>query len=425
MKYTTLAAAAATTGLVTAAGAYRHSGSETAWTPATQTQPPVAGFTLRPPPALRMPRAGLLIREDDDDDDDDDDDEDGPGRITHGSVTATSTASGSSSGSVTSAPRPSNTCGWDKNGGEQVLDSRASCQYTNGGVGCCSGDNCRKIPKQCVERNKECDSDDNGGTLCCRHSSAPACYTWLISTSTAGRQETYSMLGCTDKPGTGTLLPTDPASAGSSSSSSSGGGGGGGGGGKSNTGAIVGGVIGGIFALLLILFIIWYVLRQRRRGKAAHVVAGGSLRDSALSHGSWAGEHDNRGGGGGGGGGGGVEKSYEAVPKRKPVPGSETQDSGYAATTSPATTTTTTMTERGSPNEHLAYSVSSASGTMGSQGATGVVSSLSTAAAAPPPPLAGVVEAPDTGVPQDSAAPVEVAGTTVTRETMQNRAELP
>ncbi|OAA38449.1 hypothetical protein BBO_07087 [Beauveria brongniartii RCEF 3172] len=403
MKYTTLAAAAATTGLVTAVGAYRQSGSETAWTPATQTQPPVAGFTLRPTPALRMPRAGLLIREDDDDDDDDDDD--GPGRITHGSVTATSTPSGSSSGSVTSAPRPSNTCGWDKNGG------------------CCSGNNCRNIPKQCVERNKECDSDDNGGTLCCRHSSAPACYTWLISTSTAGRQETYSMLGCTDKPGTGTLLPTDPASAGSSSSSSSGGGGGGGGGGgKSNTGAIVGGVIGGILALLLVLFFIWYVLRQRRRrGKAAHVVADGSLRDSALSHGSWAGEHDNRRGGGGG-----VEKSYEAVPKRKPVPGSETQDSGYAATTSPATTTTTTtMTDRGSPNEHLAYSVSSASGTMGSQGATGVVSSLSTAAAAPPPPLAGVVEAPDTGVPPDSAAPVEVAGTTVTRETMQNRAELP
>ncbi|EJP63238.1 uncharacterized protein BBA_07838 [Beauveria bassiana ARSEF 2860] len=397
MKYTTLAAAAATTtSLVTAAGAYRHGGSETAWTPATQTQPPVAGFTLRPTPALRIPRAGLLIREDDDDDDDDD--EDGRGRITHGSVTATSTPTASGSGSVTSAPRPSNTCGWDRNGG------------------CCSGNNCRKIPKQCVERNKECDSDDNGGTLCCRQSSAPACYTWLISTSTAGRQETYSMLGCTDKPGTGTLLPTDPASAGSSSTSSSGGGGGGGGGGKSNTGAIVGGVIGGILALLLVLFFIWYVLRQRRRGKAEHVVADRSLRDSTMSHASWAEEHDSRSGGGG------VEKSYEAVPRRKPVPGSETQDSGYTATMSPATTTTTT-TDRGSPNEHLAYSVSSASGTMGSQGGTGVVSSLSTAA---PPPLAGVVEAPDTGVPQDSAAaPVEVAGTTVTRETMQNRAELP
>ncbi|KAK8149904.1 hypothetical protein G3M48_005191 [Beauveria asiatica] len=424
MKYNTLAAAAAaaaTTSLVTAAGAHGQNGSETAWTHATQTQPlvagfpqtqsPVAGFTLRPTPALRMPRAGLRIREDDDDDDDD---EDGPGSITHGSVTATSTPAWSSSGSVTSAPRPSNTCGWDKNGAGfyACRDSRASCQYTNGGVGCCSGNNCRKIPKQCVERNKECDSDDNGGTLCCRHSSAPACYTWLTSTSTAGRQETYSMLGCTDKPGTGTLLPTDPASAGSSSSSSSGGG-------KSNTGAIVGGVIGGILALLLILFLIWYVLRQRRRGAAAHVVADGSPRDSALSHASWAGEHDNSGGGGG------AEKSYEAVPKRKPVPGSETQDSGYAATTSPATTATTTMTDRASPNEHLAYSVSSASGTMGSQGATGVVSSLSTAAAAVAPPLAGVVEAPDTGVPPDSAAPVEVAGTTVTRETMQNRAELP
>ncbi|KAM3470144.1 hypothetical protein MY5147_006581 [Beauveria neobassiana] len=413
MKYTTVAAAAATTSLVSAAGAYRHGGSETAWTPATQTQPPVAGFTLRPTLALRMPRAGLLIREDDDDDDDDD--EDGRGRITHGTVTATSTLAGSGSGSVTSAPRPSNTCGWDRNGGGfyACRDSRSSCQYTNGGVGCCSGNNCRKIPKQCVERNKECDSDDNGGTLCCRQSSAPACYTWLISTSTAGRQETYSMLGCTDKPGTGTLLPTDPASAGSSSSS----GGGGGGGGKSNTGAIVGGVIGGILALLLVLFFIWYVLRQRRRGKAKHVVADRSLRDSTMSHASWAGEHDSRGGGGA------VEKSYEAVPRRKPVPGSETQDSGYTATTSPATTTTMT-TDRGSPNEHLAYSVSSASGTMGSQGGMGVVSSLSTAA--PPPPLAGVVEAPDTGVPQDSAAaPVEVAGTTVTRETMQNRAELP
>ncbi|KAM3507850.1 hypothetical protein MY11210_006987 [Beauveria gryllotalpidicola] len=411
MKYTTLAAVAttATTGLVTAAGAYRHGGSETAWTPATQTQPPVAGFTLRPTPALRMPRAGLLIREDDDDDDDDDDDENGPGRITHGSVTATSTPAGSSSGSVTSAPRPSNTCGWDKNGAEQV--TAMNKVYTNGAVGCCSGNNCSKIPKQCVERSKECDSDDNGGTLCCRHSSAPACYTWLISTSTAGRQETYSMLGCTDKPGIGTLLPTDPASAGSNSSS---GGGGGGGGGKSNTGAIVGGVIGGIIALLLIVLFIWYVLRQRRRSRAEHAVADGRLRDSALSHASWAGEHDSRGSG--------VEKAYEAVPGR------ETQDrrsiGGYAATsTSPATTTTTTTTaaDRGSPNEHLAYSVSSASGTMESQGGAGVVSSLSTAL----PPLAGVVEAPDTGVPQDSAAPVEVAGTTVTRETMQSRAELP
>ncbi|KGQ04225.1 hypothetical protein BBAD15_g10529 [Beauveria bassiana D1-5] len=357
MKYTTVAAAAATTSLVSAAGAYRHGGSETAWTPATQTQPPVAGFTLRPTLALRMPRAGLLIREDDDDDDDDD--EDGRGRITHGTVTATSTLAGSGSGSVTSAPRPSNTCGWDRNGAASLRPQHA----THGSF---------QRRRLAVRKHTRC-------------SAAP--------TNPAPARSS---------PQTRPAPAPVPAPAAAAAAAD----------GKSNTGAIVGGVIGGILALLLVLF-----FRQRRRGKAKHVVADRSLRDSTMSHASWAGEHDSRGGGGA------VEKSYEAVPRRKPVPGSETQDSGYTATTSPATTTTMT-TDRGSPNEHLAYSVSSASGTMGSQGGMGVVSSLSTAA--PPPPLAGVVEAPDTGVPQDSAAaPVEVAGTTVTRETMQNRAELP
>ncbi|KAJ4148594.1 hypothetical protein LMH87_003058 [Akanthomyces muscarius] len=368
------------------------------WTPATQTQylPPVAGFTLRPTPALRVPRPGLVLRDDDDDDDDEDDD-DRAGKITHGTATTTAGTAARSSGSSTSTPRPSNTCGWDKNGGGfyACSDSRSSCQYTNGVVGCCSGDNCRKIPKQCVAQTKECDSDDNGGTLCCHHSSAPACYTWLISTSTAGKQETYSLLGCTDKPGTGTLLPTDPASSSSSSS---------GGGGKTNIGAIVGGVIGGILALLGIALFAWYFMRQRRRGRQEHQAAAAAAlsRQQRESGASWTEE--------------GSEKHQQtamyanSVPRRKEVPGTGEAALAAGACASPATTMTTTTDRAGtsSPSErHLAYSVSSASQTGSSSfGTAGVVSNLSTV----PPPLEGVVEAPDTGLPpQESGAPVEAA----------------
>lgn len=241
------------------------------------------------------------------------------------------------------------------------------------------------------------------------HSSAPACYTWLISTSTAGRQETYSLLGCTDKPGTGTLLPTDPASSDNNSSS---------GGSKTNIGAIVGGVIGGILALLGIALFAWYFMRQRRRGREEHQAAFRRQRESALSGSSWADAKDPSDGG---------EKppsAMYAVPRRKEVAaaavGMDAQDRSMAGAASPATTMTTDRAGTVSPNEHLAYSVSSVSQAGSSQAGTGVVSSLSPV----PPPLEGVVEAPDTSVPQESSAPVEVPGTTVTRDTMQNRAEL-
>lgn len=252
-------------------------------------------------------------------------------------------------------------------------------------------------------------------TVYSHHSSAPACYTWLISTSTAGKQGTYSLLGCTDKPGTGTLLPTDPASSGSSSS---------GGGGKTNVGAIVGGVIGGILALLGIALFAWYFMRQRRRGREEQRAAATAATAAALSRqqresgASWTEE--------------GSEKHQQtamyanSVPRRKEVAGSGEAALAAGACASPATTMTTTTDRAGtsSPSErHLAYSVSSASNTGSSSfGTAGVVSSLSTV----PPPLEGVVEAPDTSLPpQESGAPVEVQGTTMTRDTMQNRAELP
>ncbi len=248
-------------------------------------------------------------------------------------------------------------------------------------------------------------------TVDSHHSSAPACYTWLISTSTAGKQETYSLLGCTDKPGTGTLLPTDPASSSSSSSR---------GGGKTNIGAIVGGVIGGILALLGIALFAWYFMRQRRRGRQEHQAAAAAAlsRQQRESGASWTEE--------------GSEKHQQtamyanSVPRRKEVPGTGEAALAAGACASPATTMTTTTDRAGtsSPSErHLAYSVSSASQTGSSSfGTAGVVSNLSTV----PPPLEGVVEAPDTGLPpQESGAPVEVQGTTLTRDTMQNRAELP
>ncbi|EGX89637.1 hypothetical protein CCM_07889 [Cordyceps militaris CM01] len=395
MKYTALAVTAA--GLVAAVAAGQPDAK--AWTPATQTKPPVAGFTLRPTPAVRLPRAGLNLRNDNhnnnnnDNDNDDDDEDDRAGKITHGTVAAT----GSSSGSSTNAPRPSNTCGWDQNGGGfyACADAKATCRYSNDVVGCCTGDNCKKIPKKCVAQSNNCDSDDNGGTLCCRQASAPACYTWLIPTSTDGKQSTFSMFACTDKAGTGTLLPTDPASASTTTTSSSTAGGG-----KSNIGAIVGGVIGGLLGLLAIALFIWYVLRQRRRGRAENAAAAaardGDEKPAAQTY----------------------ADVYGAVPRRKAVPSGteETLLRDRSVTTSSGGGWSAAAREgTASPQEHLAYSVSS-----GSTAGTGVVSSLSSA----PPPLAGVVEAPDTAVANTADSPVEVPGTTVTRESMHSRAEL-
>lgn len=261
------------------------------------------------------------------------------------------------------------------------------------------------------------------------HSSAPACYTWLISTSTAGAQQTYSLLACTDKPGTGTLLATDPASTTSSTSSPKSSSGSGGGKRKSNTGAIVGGVIAGLVGLLGIAAFAAYVLKQKRKGRAEDAAAEKKMRDSQ--------EEWMRGGSGGDGGGlpgYGVVGAGEKSMKRKEVGGGavspDMEERSMMAVgagqdrsmmTGGGTSPATTDRDGGvSPaNAHLAYSVSSVSGT-GSHAGTGIVSNMSPVP--PTPHLAGVVEAPDTAV--GGGGPVEVPGTTVTRETMQNRAEL-
>lgn len=247
-------------------------------------------------------------------------------------------------------------------------------------------------------------------------SSAPRCFTWLIATSTAGKQETYSLLACSDKPGTGTLLPTDPAAASASTSVSpsasasaspkpnpngdkS----------KTNVGAIVGGVIGGLVALLLVALLGWYINKQKRIGRAESEAARRKEIEDFVERNDWS---DKNGGVGamaakglskGGDGGHGDREVHDMAAVATGANGHE----GYAQSSSPGT-------DRGVGN--LAYSVSSVSGTTATGSGYG-------ASVSPATHMASVVEAPDSGVPR-SEAPVEVAGTTVTRDTVQNRAEL-
>lgn len=223
-----------------------------------------------------------------------------------------------------------------------------------------------------------------------------------MTTAQSGRQETYSLLGCTDKAGVGTLLPTDPASSNSSSPGSVSGSGGRHGVGG---GTIAGAVIGGLAALGLIALLLLYIRRQRKRGAEESRLAQAEQQkkdgeDEDFRHDLLA-----------------AQKKGHRMDHGLGMTQGTTTNAATAATMQDRNSSSLhpPETDRSvanvSPNGNLSHSVS------------GVSEATGRSPGQSPSPLAGVVEAPDTAV-EESGSPVEVAGTKITRESMQTRYEL-
>lgn len=213
----------------------------------------------------------------------------------------------------------------------------------------------------------------------------------MSATATTGNQQgAYTILGCSDKAGTATLVPTDPATSSSSKSS---------GGSNTNTGAIAGGVVGGVAGLGLLGALLWYIMKQKRTGRRENEEALRKQAEADAEHQAFA----------------GAAASGALTEKKRDIAALASDERRGAAFAAYAHGHSPSQESRsvGSPDGNLTYSTS-----MASQAHSGWVSNPS-----PVPPMAGVVEAPDSRV-EDTGAPVEVPGTTVTRETIQNRAEL-
>lgn len=232
--------------------------------------------------------------------------------------------------------------------------------------------------------------------------SAPHCYTWLMTASKSGQQETYSLFGCTDIAGVGTLLPTDPASSNSSISGSVSGSGKGHG---VSGGTIAGAVIGGLAALGLIALLLLYIKRQRKTGaeesrRAQEEQKKKDDEDEDFRHDLLA-----------------ARKKGHRVDHGLGMTQETTTDAATAATMADMNSSrmyppeTDHSVANVSLNGCLSHSVSGVSRTTGS--------SLGPS----PSRLVDVVEAPDTAV-EESGSPVEVAGTKITRESMPTRYEL-
>lgn len=189
----------------------------------------------------------------------------------------------------------SNTCGYVSNGLRSFtcISADATCAFADGYMGCCEPDKeCNVIRTTCLDYEAvqagSCDLPSDFQTICCKQSSAPSCFSWVLSTGSAP-EDTHTFLECSVDGGSGILLENDPnarttssdsstssesstsdeTSTGTAASATTSEASDGGGGSSSNVGAIAGGVVGGVAAIAIIGLLAFFLLRRKKKNSAA------------------------------------------------------------------------------------------------------------------------------------------------------------